>query len=621
MKKIIRYGIATVLACASVISCHKADPQFPDVINEEIYYDVSSRLDRPAAFIGGAGADFLGQAIRSRVVNEVPAEKAEVIFITSADLMANAEFIRKAWLDGRAIVELWPSVATHSTFWKSIGAPVYLSGSESDNDLILLSVCRYSCYQLQNPFLDGIYGSGIGEIPQDAPVMEDSADAPTPVNYTAIEIARTSDFINTKLNSLVEWANTDYSYDGAEAVNDPTPTFDGDLTKRIENANAAQIIRKTFQIGVDDFQIDKYPLSNPDKVTRHSTIDLTMHIVPLYSYEKNGGGKNGDYYFVDMNIVSHNEALCKDYYQRHGALPVFAHIFYGRAMDWKATLVNKSGSSYERISSGLNFFETPVPQTTENSSSYTSGFTGTLDINGQLGYQGGLNGSLTVGGMFSWNNMRTETVADQSIEMSTDPNTRGVHYCYYCNNDQMTTDDLKEAVKAIARSDQKCNASWCWHVNTTKDDDSITQFAVEFELNPVYRYMQRRCSWASGSCWRYDKKDLLGSEYRKFHIDVQMPNRARNGIVEIKSTTNKYMTKLVIKDQETQRVVAEDKGAYEKNLIQRYQVPVGTYMIEYNIQDGEGGDPDARYRISDVTVNTAETTTKSSYEGKRIEGR
>ena len=353
-------------------SCHKNNPELPDVISEDIYYDVSSKISEPVAFIGAADADFLGQAIRSRVEKPVSVESARVIFIKSSDLMANAGAIRDAWLSGKTIVELWPSVATHSAFWSSIDAPVYLSGDESGNDLILLSVCRYSCYQLQNPFLDGVYSTGSSEISQDAPVEEDSADALTPVNFNAVEIGQTFEFINTKLNSLVEWANGDYTGDGGSLPDSdrPTPTFDGDLSKRIGDANASQIIRKTFNIGVDKFKIDQYPLSDPDEVTRHSTIDLTINVVPLYSYEMNGSGKGGDYYFVDMNLISHNEALCQDYYRRHGLLPVFAHIFFGRKMDWKATLVKKSGSSYSGLgSSDLNFFDTPVPPTTENSSS------------------------------------------------------------------------------------------------------------------------------------------------------------------------------------------------------------------------------------------------------------
>lgn len=611
---------AMVVSAAS--SCQKNTPYFPNVINEEIFYDVSSKIDMPVAFVGAADADFLGQAIRSRVVRTTSVDEARVIFIKSSDLMANAQIIRDAWLAGKTIVELWPSVATHSAFWSSIDAPVYLRGDESTNDLILLSECRYSCYQLQNPFLEDAYSTGGIEIPGDAPVVEDMSDAPTPVNYTAVEIGKTIEFINTKLNSLVEWANGGYGgiADGDNSPNAslPTPTFDGDLSKRIEDANAAQIIRKTFNIGVDKFKIDQYPLSDPDEVSRHSTIDLTMHIVPLYSYEKNVSGKSGDYYFVDMNLISHNEALCKDYFRRHGLLPVFAHIFFGRKMDWKATLKRIDGSSYRVLEGGeLNFFDTPVPPTTENSSSYTSGFTGTLSVDGQLGYMGGLNGSLTVGGAFSWNNTRTETVADQSIEMSTDPSTRGVHYCYFCNNDQMT-EDLKDAVKAIARTDQKCNASWCWHVNSTKDNDHYTQFAIEFELNPVYRWQQRRCSWAAKSCWRYDKDDLLSKNNRKFYIDIHAPNRLRNGIIELKSTTSEYVTKLTIKDKVSGQIVVSDNSAYEKNIVQRYQVPTGTYDIEYVIRDGEGERIKGRYLISDVTVETAQTTSKASFEGKKI---
>ena len=50
----------------------------------------------------------------------------------------------------------------------------------------------------------------------------------------------------------------------------------------------------------------------------------------------------------------------------------------------------------------VSFFETPKPTSTQSSTSYTVGFTGSLNVNGQGGYtNGNLSASLTVGGSFS----------------------------------------------------------------------------------------------------------------------------------------------------------------------------------------------------------------------------
>lgn len=607
------FVLAAALLLVTAASCNKNYPEHREIVND-VMYDVSSTIASSVAFIGSAGDDALGQALMSRVTRTGTVADADVLVVRSSELEANRDAVGKAWEDGRVIVEMKPSVATHTAFWESLGAPAYLSGAEALNDLILLAVHNHSCYQLQNPFHMNVLQAGVPELEEENCSESSSEDRKDLDNVSSVPVpvSETVEFLNTKLNSLVEWVGQHTDRDFAAT---DVPSFDGDLSRRISDAGYAQHIRKTFQVGADNFQICKVALSDPDVVTRHSTIDLDLTVVPLYGYEQNGNNTNGDYYFVTMTLISHNAPLYGLYKKWHGWVRTWAHIFYGKKLAWDATLMSFDGTGYQPAGKAVEFFETPTPATTESGMSYTSGFSAALNITGQGGISAGKpTATITVGGSFTWSNSQTQTVSDQSIEMSTDPATRAVSYAFMCNNDAQE-DATEDAVRAIARSDQKCEATWCWHVPSTMDDDTSTRFALLLNLTPTYGYMYRHATWTVEG--RSKTANLISKDSGRMLIELQMPDRRRNGVIEVKCTSSEYMHGLSIIDKDG-NTVARDDGSYERNLIQRYQVPVGTYSIEYEIRDGDTGELKGRYRISDVQVNTAETVQKASFEGERI---
>lgn len=614
MKRIIYAFAALFLLLAT--ACNKEQKEKKVVIND-IEYDVSAKIKRPVAFVGTAGATLLGEAISSRVSQVGSVNDAGIIIIASSELEANKELIRKAWVDGKIIVELYPTVASHSSFWDSFDAPVYIQGEESGNDLVLLAMKGYSCYQLQNPLWEGLFDikntdlddDGVPVTPSDKEELKDN----TSLTYNPVEMAETVEYFNTKLNSMVDWMN-EMSVVGIVG-DSQVPSFDGDLSKRIMDASFSQNIRKTYNVGANNFEICTVALSSADKVTRHSTVDLDMHIVPLYAYQKNQNDTNGDYYFVTMSLVSHNGPLYGLYKEWHGWVRTWAHIFYGKKLAWNATLVKRDGRDFVPLGSEVSFFDTPVPATTSTSSSYTTGFSAALNVAGQAGINAGKpTVTFTVGGNFTWSNSKSTTVPDQSIVMKTDPLTRKVSYEYWCNN-EAEEDDTKDALKPIALSDQKCEATWCWRVNSTRDDDDQTYFAIKFELFPEYGYMWRHATWGCEGSKK--TKNLLAGDLQTTYITLEMPNRKRNGILELKATANEYIHGLVIYDSEG-HIAAKDDGSYEQNTVQRYQLPVGTYNLEYEIREGMG-ELLGKYRLSNVEVRTAETTVKATLEGEQIE--
>ena len=82
----------------------------------------------------------------------------------------------------------------------------------------------------------------------------------------------------------MDWANENMPSVGP-LTTAGSSSFDGDLSKRIEDSKFSQHITKTLSVGVDDYQICKVVWSEPDKVSRHSTVDVNITITPLYAYQ------------------------------------------------------------------------------------------------------------------------------------------------------------------------------------------------------------------------------------------------------------------------------------------------------------------------------------------------
>ena len=602
----------------ALAACNKEEIPAPAPGNNsssQVKYDLEDKLIPTVYYTSGSSVEEFRETMQLRsAVTAGSAEEADMIVVESSELENNRDLLSKAWEDGKMIVELLPNNKKHYDFWKSIGAPVYLLPEEESNDLLFLAMHEYECYQLQNPFLLMDFNPNTNVEPDENASETTDQDELKEGNYDAIvvEIEKTAEYLNTKFASFVDWANENIPSVGP-LTKAGSSSFDGELSKRIEDSKFSQHITKTLSVGVDDYQICQVICSSPDKVSRHSTIDLNITITPLYAYQENNDASvAGDYYFVTMYVLSHNGPLYELYKVWHGAVRTWAHVFYSDKMHFQAHLLNKDRSNglYDRLS----FFQTPNPTSTQSSTSYTVGFTSQLNVSGQAGLANGKpSASLTVGGSFSWSNSRSTTVKDQSIVMNTWAG--GVEYDFITNNVQWE-DETYDAIPAIARSDQKCEASWCWRVSGTKDDDTSESFVLQFNLYPYYGCQWRHATWGAEG---YRKTEcLLPSAYRTMNFPINAPNRQRNGVIEFKNTASLYVTDYKIIDSKD-NVIVQSGSAYEKNTLLTYQVPVGKYRIEYNIVDGDTGKVKGQYRFSDVVVNTAKTTELYHANAKPIE--
>ena len=380
------------------------------------------------------------------------------------------------------------------------------------------------------------------------------------------------------------------------------------LSDLINDSKFSQIITKNFTIGVDSYPMCKVVWSDPDYVTRHSTVEVKITVTPVYAYELNNADA-GDYYFVTTTVLAHNAPMYGTYREWHGLVTTYAHALFSRSIDWNTSL----NVSPDRLS----FYRTPQPTSTESSGSYTTGFSASLNISGQGGITGGKPTlTATVGGTFTWSKSESRTIKDQSVEMATSPYDKSVSYKYVCNNFLME-DDTQKAVPAIARNDQKCEASWCWKVSGTKDEDKSERFALKFSLDPIYAYLYRHATWGVEGNF-VEGVHTLPESQRSCSFPILPPDRTRNGILDFKCTNSQYITHLKVLNGKGE-VVADSGSAYQKNVVLTYVLPVGTYSVEYDVQDGDTAVTKGHYRISDVVINTDKKTETSSLDGKKIQ--
>ena len=324
---------------------------------------------------------FIDEAFRQRIQNITSdPSQADVIILLSSELQANKSMVLSAWENGKIIVEVDPDYERHREFWGATDAPEYLIDPNESEGLILLARQHSMSYCLQDPFiLDGYLSNEALTEDDEATSSNENWDDE---DIEVVDFDEEVEYLGTKLDSFVNWLN-DNTQPGDVDKEEETEyqKFDGNLSGYLRDKKFSQIYEKTFNVGADGYKLCKIASSKADKVSRHSTVDVTITITPLYAYELNGSD-SGDYYFVTAHVNSKNYDLFGKYKKKHGAIPTYAFAFYSEDIHWSAELVAGSGYS-------VDFFQDPEPQTTVRSTSYTTGFSTALNVTGQGGAMGG----------------------------------------------------------------------------------------------------------------------------------------------------------------------------------------------------------------------------------------
>ena len=548
---------------------------------------------------------FIDEAFRQRIQNITSdPSQADVIILLSSELQANKSMVLSAWENGKIIVEVDPDYERHREFWGATDAPEYLIDPNESEGLILLARQHSMSYCLQDPFiLDGyLSNEALTEDDEATSSNEDWDDE----DIEVVDFDEEVEYLGTKLDSFVNWLN-DNTQPGDVDKEEETEyqKFDGNLSGYLRDKKFSQIYEKTFNVGADGYKLCKIASSKADKVSRHSTVDVTITITPLYAYELNGSD-SGDYYFVTAHVNSKNYDLFGKYKKKHGAIPTYAFAFYSEDIHWSAELVAGSGYS-------VDFFQDPEPQTTVGSTSYTTGFSTALNVTGQGGAMGGKpSGSLTVGGTFTWSNSRSISISDQEISEKTHDSR--VNYDFLCLN-FAKDDDVNKAVPLIARSDQHCYSSWCWHVNGTKDNDTTTTFTFKFYLDPQYGYMYRHASWWAEGHIKHGIH-LLDENNRTVSFKINPPDRKQAGVLEYTSTNSNYLNNIKVLDSKGKEIRTA-QSAVRRDVAVNFQLPVGMYSVQFDVRTGDGDFIERRQRDS-VFVKTGETTSLYSLDNTTV---
>lgn len=586
-----------ILAMLSIaVSCSKDPvidgPGKPDKVKDAVYF-------------AGTLPSIVDKALRMNFgqITTNP-DNARVIVLKSSDLSTFEDLVSSAWEEGKVVVEVEPEYDSHEKFWSALEAPSLISPDDDDPPL-LIAVRRYSSFILHNPLSLDEYMSD-NEVETETGTASDES---WEVELGPVGINSDEEYLSSRMASLVDWINENSQ--PAPPSNEEISgyqKFNGELSSFISNAEYTQRITASFPVGADKYKLCKLASSDPDIISRHSEIKVLITITPLFAYEENGSDA-GDYYFVTISVLSKNEKLFGTYKQKHGGVWTIAHAFYSEDIHWTADICMKNG---KRVADFM-YNHRPSPASTSGSTTYTSSHSTTLNVTGQGGASGGKpSGTLTVGGTFSWSNSESRPMSDMSIEMDTDGSRVQYHFL---SHNFSHNDNARKAVPALARTDQECISSWCWHLKDVKDYDT-EEFYFVFYLDPLYGYMYRHTSWWAEGHDRHGVQ-LLPEDKREWTFPIKRPDRRRLGILDFKCTDSLYVSEVKVINGAGE-VKASALSAYEQNVHLNFQLPVGNYKIEYYAKNGNSGSGKGKkYRIGNLKVSTAKTT--ETFSGKGVE--
>ena len=364
-----------------------------------------------------------------------------------------------------------------------------------------------------------------------------------------------------------------------------------------------------------------------DYLNVKGSFEVIYSIKPCYLFENNGDNA-GDYYIVKADVIARNGQVYKPYYTWHGWRNTLGVVsvagYYMKNLQLSSTLM--SNAQKPVTLSDISFAAQPSPVTTINSSTYTSGID--LGLQGALsvGTKTGLGGSM--GFSASYNKSSTINITDLDIEKNTDDQSRQVSYKYVVNNitldrfdmvknifTTMSNDDIVEKfyptqIPAIARSDFDATSWWCWYVpantNGVKDKAS-TQFTIKADLkltHDSYAYWNTIAS--SHRSFNYDNNS--------FTFNIPAPNRQPFGILALANNHNKVVSNIKIYSQEN--VADKDtlclSRGYLKGQEAKCALPEGTYIVDYDLKNGDDNTIDSRWRIKNVIITKGVTEEAST---------
>lgn len=539
------------------------------------------------SFMGNIPSE-ASELLNKRFVNHASGFGADVIILSSDQLYSHQKELKQAYDEGKIIVEVDAKGQLHKDFWNSIGVTTIL---DADSTATFVGMKKGACFMTDN--LSKIKNDNLNILVKW--INE---------HLVSNKVSQQSESVSSTSNSGTRALGSTYLAENKAC----------ETNIDLEKAEMTQEYTYDNTIRIENFQLCKVLWSDPDCVSRTGHMESKVLVTPIHIYniDRNKSGQNmtGDYYFVQVDVCSHNHDIYGVYSKWHGAVKTYAHAFFSRRINFSAQLVDAQHNAV----SDLSFYQTPAPESSQGASSYSHGFSFTLNVTGQGGYTKvpRWNVGGTVGGSWSWSNSTSHTITDQNIEMYTDASTKKVGY-HFCCDTYDEDDDTSKAIPAIARNDQHCQASWCWHVANVPDDSEV-QHSIHFSYYPTYAWIWRHSTW--GGEGYYADRDFDGKDV---YIELNKPNRASCGIFNFTSacSASKNVTQLKVVKEGESGIYFNDAKTLKSGATVTYTVPVGTYTVYYQIVDCDDIESQGKWYSTDTfTVTTGDVTERDTAHGK-----
>ena len=570
-----RNALLTLLGSSLLLfsACNEVDDVGDDVTTEETEAGGTCDLDKhkllvATAYLGASDSPLL-QKIKERANTEAEVEEAELVLVDGTTFISNDETIKKAYNRGATIAVVAPNLAELKR-WKENNSLGFIC-HEKEDLLVYAFNNEYEFYTMDVPSVD-------------------------------------SDDIFHKLsNSFIHWANNK-----APVVNRSETRANTEDIRAIFNS---QSITHTYSICVDE-EIANVLWSNPDRLTKSSTVDVSYNIYPMHAFSTTTAP--GDYYLVEASIVAHNGNMYKGKWtSKHGG--VYAHLcgYYMSKLEFNTVFLDENKKEFTSVKFPAG--QTPHPGTTVGSTSYTDGFSWGLNGNITGGYSDGFTLTGSIGFDVGWSSSETRDCQDVEISLNSTPS--NIRYSYEIENlPSKAGPSTNPSIPKVAVNDMDMFASWVWYVPSATDY-SNDKYNLQMSVVPYYKAYH----WYSTAA-DFDSKGpyaAISEGNRTETRALLAPCRIPTGLLTITNTSRErqYVGNIQIwKKGSTssepeytinQTIASNAIGSTGTGTEASIILPVGEYTIKcemYNKQDG-GEKYDIRYLESDgyTTITIGET--------------
>ncbi|MBQ9659851.1 MAG: hypothetical protein IJV37_01115 [Bacteroidales bacterium] len=546
---------------------------------------------------------------------------AKVIFLSASEMTANSSELAEA-LDKDAFV-IYPGPADASL----LGINPVIATLEEASEYTPLFHCHsnygagvtYTFWAEPAPKAPEAVASSMSESEWQA-LVKTNQSLGAESGYVMSDYDNDADFnvnyYQTRIHTFVNWLESSLM----EQVMTKASPYE-DLKANIENLG--QRLTHNFPYSLSK-QIDKATGSDPDVLSKSSSLDVEYRIYPCYMQSSNNENA-GDYYSVVATVTPHNGSMWGPFVGSHGACRNRVYGFWFNKMNMATSLVNTDGSAI----GGLEYFDRPIPENKNTSKDYSSGksisFSGTVS-GGWGGSQakGVFNAGLSFGATWTSSTNYTLETIDYSLD-SSDPST--VKYNYSTNNVKLTDDYddwnkiNNEDFPAPVRTEFSSHTMWTWHIpgSTVKDSDT-KKFKLKTKITINYATWYH---WRGSAEFDSNKKDY-DIELPEFSWELKAPDRTPWGFINLRNASNYEMAHVSYYEagKEDGEPLWTNSASFGKGDEARVALKEGTYSIRWDLINGDTQEKFGTYIYHNVKVHQGRdkesaTITISSVDGQK----